>query len=249
MKKALVMGRQSPSTFMLIKTLENSNYDVKWIEERRDDKKSLLLKRIKKQGAFKVFGQLLFMVLQRALKRASQQRQNELLEVFGNLPNYTPELVTTNVNSDECINKARSLSADVVVLSGTRILSKHFLGSLDLPILNIHAGITPKYRGVHGGYWSLVNQDETHCGSTIHRVDEGVDTGSVLAYATIQITQDDNFVTYPILQQMEALKLLPQVLNGLDLRKEPSLTVTQSSIWSHPTIFQYIYYRLKFGVK
>ena len=41
----------------------------------------------------------------------------------------------------------------------------------------MHAGITPQYRGVHGGYWAVVNNDPEHCGVTIHFVDKGIDTG------------------------------------------------------------------------
>ena len=46
-----------------------------------------------------------------------------------------------------------------MVVNGTRILSRRMLESIDAVFLNMHVGITPKYRGVHGGYWALANGD------------------------------------------------------------------------------------------
>ena len=34
------------------------------------------------------------------------------------------------------------------------------LQSVEAIFVNTHVGITPKYRGVHGGYWSLVKNDK-----------------------------------------------------------------------------------------
>jgi methionyl-tRNA formyltransferase len=58
----------------------------------------------------------------------------------------------------------------------------HFVISLDFELTwGVHAGITPRYRGTHGGYWVLLNNDPGHCGVTIHLVDPGIDTGSIVA--------------------------------------------------------------------
>lgn len=48
----------------------------------------------------------------------------------------------------------------------------------DLNILNTHPSYLPYNRGKHPYYWALM--DGTMFGATIHRVDAGVDTGSIL---------------------------------------------------------------------
>ena len=45
------------------------------------------------------------------------------------------------------------------------------------PVINMHAGITLRYRGVHGGYWALAEQHPEWVGTTVHLVDPGIDTG------------------------------------------------------------------------
>lgn len=250
MKKILVIGRSSASTQMLIHCLNEQKYKVSWFEERRDDKKLLLVKRFRKQGFFRVFGQLIFFVFQRYLNIISYKRKKEILADFGLSTHIEPSYVTSNVNSLDALKETSNLNPDVIILSGTRILSSDFLVATKAPILNIHAGITPKYRGVHGGYWAIVNNDMTNCGATIHRVDEGVDTGEVLKYSEFDIKEADNFVTYPLLQQKSALLLLPSVISDL-LSKKSTVTKREisSKIWTHPTIIEYFYYRLTRGVK
>jgi hypothetical protein len=82
---------------------------------------------------------------------------------------------------------------------------------LNTTMINIHCGLTPKYRGVHGGYWALAQDDRAMCGVTIHLVSPGVDTGDILAQRTIEPTSADNFATYPHLQLAAAMIDFPRI--------------------------------------
>ena len=83
--------------------------------------------------------------------------------------NPLPEAQVTRVssiNSHECIAELQRLRPDVIVVNGTRIISKKVLQAVPCPFINTHAGITPLYGGVHGGYWALANNDPDHCGAS-----------------------------------------------------------------------------------
>jgi len=75
---------------------------------------------------------------------------------------------------------AQASHPDVVVVNGTRIIAEKVLHSVPATFLNTHSGITPLYRGAHGGYWALVKKDRANCGVTIHVVDAGIDTGGIV---------------------------------------------------------------------
>jgi methionyl-tRNA formyltransferase len=124
------------------------------------------------------------------------------------------------------------------------------LDAVNCKFINIHAGITPKYRGVHGAYWALLSDDPEKCGVTVHLVDPGIDTGSIIAQKTITVTRKDNFVTYPLLQLAAGIPMLQAAVAdclGGDLDLKPASG--SSRLWYHPTMGQYLYHRLFKGKK
>ncbi len=253
MKRILVLGRDSRSTRLMLSVLEIQGYDVCFIEECRDDKVGLLKNRIKKFGIIKIVNQLSFRLFSRFQSR-SKKIGIRLKSIEDSLVNKLTEIkpieTFSNVNCERSIECIDTFSLDCIILSGTRILSSDFLSRIKCPIINIHAGINPAYRGVHGGYWALVNKQPELFGATIHFVDKGIDTGAVLKHAFIESIEEDNFSTYPLLQMSSALKVLPSVLIDLQQKRQNHfLPNLPSVIWSHPTLTQYLYNRFKFGIK
>lgn len=215
----------------------------------------LVRNRIRRLGIMTVVGQLLFQVLVApALQRAARRRQQALVAAFEMDVDPIPDNMITRVrsaNSRECIEILRKLAPMAVIVSGTRILSRQFVTSISCPLVNWHAGVTPLYRGVHGGYWALSQRDPQHCGVTVHLIDEGIDTGPILSQAQITPSVTDNVSTYPVLQVGQAIPLLRQAMAqiaGGRLQPIPGPS-GESRLWSHPTIWHYLWHRLFHGVK
>ena len=142
-----------------------------------------------------------------------------------------------SVNDGRTVALLKEFSPRVVVVNGTRILDENLLNATSAVFLNTHVGITPLYRGVHGGYWALAVGDPEHCGVTVHKIDKGIDTGAIVAQALIKPTAADNFSTYPLLQIANAIPLLRQAIrDALDGKLETlPAPVGKSQLWSHPT--------------
>jgi folate-dependent phosphoribosylglycinamide formyltransferase PurN len=154
------------------------------------------------------------------------------------------------VNSDEAVAALRASSPRVVVVAGTRIIARDVLESVPAVFVNVHAGMTPMYRGVHGGWWALAERDAEHFGVTVHVVDPGVDTGAVLAQRVVRPTARDNFATYPLLQLRAALPdLLTAVEQALDGSIHAVVPDGPSRQWSHPTLGQYLWRRFRHGAR
>jgi len=76
---------------------------------------------------------------------------------------------------------------DYVVLAGfMRILSPQFIGHYRNRIINIHPADTNRFRGLGGYEWAYKKRLST-TKITVHCVDEGVDTGTVLAQQTVDL--------------------------------------------------------------
>jgi methionyl-tRNA formyltransferase len=83
----------------------------------------------------------------------------------------------------------KEYNPDIVVLGGSRIICKNIIDIPTIGILNAHPGLLPKYRGVDVIPWAVYHGDPV--GVTIHFIDEGVDTGVIVAQKPIQLTQGD----------------------------------------------------------
>lgn len=67
-----------------------------------------------------------------------------------------------------------------VVVAYGRLIKKEVLALPPLGFINLHFSLLPKYRGAAPVQWSLIN-GEAETGVTVFRLDEGMDTGPVVA--------------------------------------------------------------------
>lgn len=225
------------------------------IQEERPARFGMMKRRARKIGWATVAGQTLFRALiMPSLAALSRRRVAEILSTSGLSRNAIPEKLLVrvpSVNSPECLAALRRLAPKVVVVNGTRIIKAEVLNCVPAKFINTHAGITPLYRGVHGAYWALAQEDRTHCGVTVHLVDTGIDTGNILGQATIQPAAADNFATYPYLQLAAGVPLLREAVRSAlagSLQPQPA-PPGQSHLWYHPTLGEYLRYRVAKGVK
>lgn len=246
MSAVVLLAGEGESTRFIYNALSPEFEIAKVVLEARVPRWALLERRLRRQGALAVLGQTLFRVLVvpvlllEAWARALELRRNLHLS---DAPIDPAKIVRVDsANFPAAIALLKELRPSVVVVSGARILSKELLDAVPAPFLNVHAGITPLYRGVHGGYWALARGDPGHCGVTVHIVDDRIDTGPVVFQELIHPTERDNFVTYPLLQLGAGIPLLKRavadVLAGrLETRPHPA---GPSRLWSHPTIIEYL---------
>ena len=250
--RIILLARSGESTNLVYNALVQSGLDVQVVLETPPTLLRLLRLRMRTQGVMRVFGQVLFqLIIARPLAHRSRDHRARLItEAGASTKAIPPDQVhqVASVNTDACHALVRASGAAVVVINGTRILTSRTIEALARPTINMHAGITPGYRGVHGGYWALVNDDRAHCGVTVHLVDAGIDTGAILAQATITPGPRDDFSTYPTLQTLAGLPLLVDAVRGR-LAPQAADPGTPGRRWYHPTLWCYLRYRWRHGVK
>ena len=252
--KIILLGGNGDSSLFMYNGLKDDYQILNVIVENPVSKKIFIQRRVKNLGVVTVFGQLLFQVfLVKILKLVSKNRIKEIknnnnLSLEGIPKN---KLITVpSVNSNECKTFIDTINPDIIIVNGTRIISKRILNSTKAVFVNTHAGITPKYRGVHGAYWALASNDIENCGVTVHLVDTGIDTGDVLYQSNIKPTVKDNFTTYTYLQIAEGIHLMKKTLNDIHNNKVSLKNIkSESKLWSHPTIWRYILLKITKGVK
>ena len=226
----------------------------KVIIEEDIDYDTLLKRRRKKIGRIRVIGQRLFnKYIVKKLMEESKSRVKEIIQQYRLNPAKIPRdkiIPIRSVNDNSTIELLQELAPDIVLVNGTRIIGKKLLKAIDVPFVNMHSGINPDYRGNGGAYWALVSGEPHKCGSTIHMVDEGVDTGTVLYQDTIEVSKQDNYLTYHFIQLAKEIELVKKALDDIASNNVKPLTVTgHSRLWYEPTIWAYWYNRIVKRVK
>lgn len=100
---------------------------------------------------------------------------------------YQPE----DVRSSAFVEILKRLEPEViVVVAFGQLLSKEIL---DIPVygcLNVHASLLPSYRGAAPIQWAVI-RGEKESGVTIMRMDEGLDTGDMLAKKAVPLEKEE----------------------------------------------------------
>jgi folate-dependent phosphoribosylglycinamide formyltransferase PurN len=245
----------SPDTWIVFDALDKAVGVDRVVIEDKVSARALLAARARRLGRVTAAGQLAFrLAVQPLLERRSRARVEDILGSAGLVATRAEEARITrvpSVNDPAAVEALQAAAPRVVVVGGTRIISGDVLDAVPATFLNMHAGITPRYRGVHGGYWALASGDREHCGVTVHVVDRGVDTGAVVAQATIEPTRRDSFATYPYLQLVAGLPLLVDAVRATlaGTLQQASGTPGPSRQWYHPTAWGYVLTRLAKGVR
>jgi formyl transferase-like protein len=252
----VLLAGPGDTTDIVANWLDERFPDVTVITEEAQSRAQLTRRRIRRLGWVKTLGQVAFVAIAMpALRARGQQRKDQILSQYGlNNSPRSPDFCVDSVNSPETVELLARLQPRVVVVNGTRIIAARVLDSIDVPVVNTHAGITPRYRGVHGGYWALAEGRPDEVGTTVHLVDSGIDTGGVLARARFDTAAADSIVTYPYLHLAAGLPMLADsvraVLGGHPLTPiDDPARPADSRLFSHPTLWGYLRLRATKGVR
>lgn len=130
------------------------------------------------------------------------------------LPLYQPR----DVNSAAFVERMAALRPDLFVsMYFGKIFKAPLLAVPRHGCVNIHNSLLPKYRGQAPSLWAVANGD-TITGQTMHYLDEGTDTGDIIARKSIPIAPDDTGHTVGAKLEDLGVELfqeaLPSVLAG-----------------------------------
>lgn len=109
---------------------------------------------------------------------------------------------------------------DLIVLAGyMRIIGKTLLSHYSNRILNIHPSLLPSFPGLHG-IKDAYEYGVKVTGVTVHLVDDGVDTGPIIAQEPVMILPDDSLESLEEKIHQTEHRLYPKVLRDVLLQSD-----------------------------
>lgn len=109
---------------------------------------------------------------------------------------------------------------DLIVLAGyMRIIGKTLLSHYSNRILNIHPSLLPSFPGLHG-IKDAYEYGVKVTGVTVHLVDDGVDTGPIIAQEPVMILPEDSLESLEEKIHQTEHRLYPKVLRDVLLQSD-----------------------------
>ena len=131
-----------------------------------------------------------------------------------NIPSYTWDNVSEL--EKEVLKLINEYNVKLLVLAGfMRLLSRNFVTTLPSKfIVNIHPSLLPKYKGMNA-IKQAIEDCAKYTGVTIHYVDEGIDSGSIIKQYTIKINKNDNLELLKERLQLIEHRFYPDTINSI----------------------------------
>ena len=123
------------------------------------------------------------------------------------------------------LEKTNELKVDLIVLAGYLVkIPEEMVHQYSHRIINIHPSLIPSFCGV--GYYGLhvheavLEKGVKVTGATVHYVDEGMDTGEIIAQKPVMVEEGDTpeILQKRVMEQAE-WKLLPAAINMIANQK------------------------------
>lgn len=150
-------------------------------EKNRQDNWTRFVKKIKKDGILAAMRR----VLQVYFLKLSGMNIVSLAKKHG------LEVHSVNkFNSIACAALLEHLDIDLLTIASAPILKEYVFTKAKVGCLNAHPGWLPKYRGLGANAYCVLNGEKP--GVTIHFLDDGIDSGMIIAREKLSIRPRDN---------------------------------------------------------
>lgn len=240
----MVMTAGGPNPAIVINALARHYPNLHVVREQPESKWAITRRRARLLGWVTALGQLGTMIAARLLRPLARRRIDALLTADGlsaTIATNVPIHDVASINDPATLALVADLKPVAILLVSTRLMARAALAAMPCPVINLHAGINPTYRGQMGGYWSLVEEDAANFGATLHLVDAGTDTGGTL-YEVHTLPDDGDFIaTYPLVLTVAAIDIaLQSIDDAVHGRLRPWLPEGPSILRYPPTLWAWI---------
>ncbi len=225
------------------------------IEETAKQKKARFRREWKRLGSLRFLDVVAFRIHHRIFhQRRAQQYEQTVIQHC--LQKYSasksqPEVIrVATPNAPEAQAALKRWSADLILARCKVLLKPEIFEQARCGTYVLHPGICPEYRNAHGCFWALARRDLTRVGSTLLRIDRGIDTGPVFAYYHCTFDQEmdeskDSHFSFQTRSVFENLPAIEEKLLQIGRGQAVPLNTQgrESRNWGQPWLTRYFRWR------
>jgi hypothetical protein len=115
---------------------------------------------------------------------------------------HAPQIELLRVNKETLNNEAsaefvKKFKPDMVLIFGTGMIKEPLLSALPKEKINLHLGISPRYRGAATLFWPFYNLEPQWAGSTFHYIVDTPDGGNIIHQVTPTLEWNEGLTNVP----------------------------------------------------
>ena len=148
---------------------------------------------------------------------------------FSNINNIT--VTEKNLNSDLVKNFIKKIKPSIVIVYGVGFLKKSVVSILPKNTINIHSGITPKFKGDACNFWAFYFLEPNNAGATIHFLTEKVDSGPIITQVKPKLNYGDNMHDVTNKSLIIVAKKIIKLINVLKNKKIKGILKTGGKVF------------------
>lgn len=146
-------------------------------------------------------------------EKLEEEKKYQYFDDYNNTINMKQlNFININLTQQEGIHKLKNENIDLLILFGTSIIKEDVLSIPKIGTINFHSSLLPYYKGSRVEFWQLYYDDIEYCGSTVHFVDKGVDTGDIIVQEKIDVDKKDIFWDLRYKNIIKGLELIPKAI-------------------------------------
>jgi len=132
-----------------------------------------------------------------------------------NISYVTEGTISNSITADY----VKSLKPDVSIIFGTGLIKEPLYSILPRNTINLHLGLSPKYRGAATLFWPFYFLEPTYAGSTFHFIISEPDAGEIIHQTTPVLEKNDGIHDVACKSVIQSGKDLLQLLDLFEEKK------------------------------
>ena len=126
----------------------------------------------------------------------------------------------SELNSQNTSNFVRTNNPNVVLIFGSHLIKEPLLSSLPKHTINLHGGLSPRYRGTATMFWPFYFLEPNHVGTTFHYIVSEPDAGNVIHQSVPSLEKGDKIHDVACKTIIQASKDVIKLLEILEQNSE-----------------------------
>jgi len=144
------------------------------------------------------------------------------------LEDYVSVKRIDSINSNESFNYLREINESIFIVFGTRILKKNIYNLNKEYFFNLHGGDPSKYRGLDSHLWAIYNKDFSSLVTTLHRLDQGIDTGEIFNKKILNFNKNSSLINLRSINTIACVELVKNLI--FNIKNKTLKTTKQKKI-------------------